>query len=176
MKTYDYFDSSPDGWKISGTLEAGEDGRFDYSEGWTDYTNASLSGGAGGTWWREGEVLFFRVEKVYTPVYFPWASWSVLRAEERGETLDFGGGLTMSEPGEHIVRVLVHNKGGRPLPVRLEPWGRDAVLEPGEKLHIVGRGPYSWLRHKVDRGADEVVYHGWPGSRAEVEYEPKPPT
>ena len=175
MKTYEYYGSSPDGWNVSGTLELEDDGQFGYSEGWTDYTNASLSGGAAGTWRREGNVLLFRVEKVYTPLYFPWASWSVLRAVERGDELDFGDGWTMSEPGEHVIRVLVHNRGERPLAVRLEPWGRDQVLGPGGRLHIVGRGPYSWLKHKVERGDDEVVYHGWPGSRAEVEYEPKPP-
>jgi hypothetical protein len=74
-----------------------------------------------------------------------------------------------------VIRVPVHNKGERPLVVRLEPWGISHILEPGEKLYIVGRGPYSWLKHKIDRGAHEVVYHGWPGSRANVEYESKPP-
>ena len=47
MKTYEDYSSSPDGWNVSCTLELTDDGRFSYSEGWTDYTNASLSGGKG---------------------------------------------------------------------------------------------------------------------------------
>ncbi|MBV9924258.1 MAG: hypothetical protein JOZ96_04390 [Acidobacteria bacterium] len=175
MKTYDYYGSSPDGWNVSSALELEEDGRFSYSEGWTDYTNASLSGGAGGTWWRDGNVLVFRAERVYSPVYFPWAVGSELRAVEQGDALDFGNGWTLREPGEREIKVPVRSEGERPLIVRLEPWGISNILEPGERLRIVGRGPWGPQMYEMDYGPDEVVYHGWPGSRVDVVYEPKPP-
>ncbi|MFL6333865.1 MAG: hypothetical protein ACJ754_11185 [Pyrinomonadaceae bacterium] len=175
MKTYEAYDSSPDGWNVSSTLELRDDGRFSYSEGRTDYTNASLSGGAGGTWRRDENVLVFQAERVYPPIYFPWAVGRELRAVEQKDALDFGGGWTLREPGERVIKVPVRNEGNRPLVVRLEPWGISNILEPGERLHIVGRGPWGWKTYKIDWGADEVVYHGWPGSRVDVEYEPKPP-
>lgn len=175
MKTYEGYDSSPDGWNVSSTLELGDDGRFSYSEGWTDYTNASLSGGAGGTWRREGNVLFFRAEKVYTPMHFPWQVGAELSAVEEKDALDFGRGWTLREPGERVVKIPVHNDGERPLVVRLEPLGISNILEPGERLHIVGRGPWSPQVYKIDYGADEVVYHCWPGGRADLVYASKPP-
>ncbi|HEX8117992.1 MAG TPA: hypothetical protein VF521_12035, partial [Pyrinomonadaceae bacterium] len=118
MKSYDYYDSSPEGWNISSTLELEDDGRFSYSEGWTDYTNASLSAGAGGTWRRDGSVLVFKAERVYGRLYFPWGVGRELRAEEQGDALDFGDGWTLREPGEHVIKVPVHNEGERPLVVR----------------------------------------------------------
>jgi hypothetical protein len=168
VKTYEGYDSSPDGWNVSSTLELEEDGRFSYSEGRTDYTNASLSGGAGGTWRRDGNVLVFRAERVYPPIYFPWAVGRELRAVEQKDALDFGGGWTLREPGERVIKIPVCNEGDRPLVVRLEPWGISNVLEPGERLRIVGRGPWGPQRHEVD-------YYGWPGSTVDVVYEPKPP-
>lgn len=175
MKTYEGYDSSPDGWNVSSTLELEEGGRFSYSEGRTDYTNASLSGGAGGTWRRGDGVIFFRTERVYPPIYFPWEVGRELMAVEQGNTLDFGGGWKLSEPGERVVKIPVHNDGERPLIVRLEPLGISNILEPGERLHIIGRGPWTPQVYKVEYGADEVVYHCWPGGRADLVYEPKPP-
>jgi hypothetical protein len=72
VKTYEDYSQSPDGWNVTSTLELEDDGRFSYSEGQTDYTNASLSGGAGGTWRRGDGVIIFLAERVYPPIYFPW--------------------------------------------------------------------------------------------------------
>ena len=80
MKTYEGYSSSPDGWNVTSNLELENDGRFSYSEGWTDYTNASLSGGAGGTWRRGPGVVIFHTERIYDPIYFPWEVGREMRA------------------------------------------------------------------------------------------------
>jgi hypothetical protein len=175
MKTYEYYGDSPDGWKVSGTLKVEGNERFDYSEGMTDYTNASLSGGAVGTWRREGNVLLFRVEKVYTPIYFPWGAWSVLRAEERGDELDFGDGWTMSLKTTPIKEIPVRNDSAKPKTLVLEPWGVRRTLAPGERVRIVTQKEFSYVREKVDYGEDEIVYHGWGETWASIVPEPPPP-
>ncbi|MFL6229772.1 MAG: hypothetical protein ACJ741_13455 [Pyrinomonadaceae bacterium] len=98
MKTYEDYSSSPDGWNVTSTLELADDGRFSYSEGRTDYTNASLSGGAGGTWRRGDGVIIFRAERVYPPIYFPWEVGRELVATVRDGALDFGRGWTLRPP------------------------------------------------------------------------------
>src|SRR5918911_251090 len=98
MKTYEGYTSSPDGWNVSCTLELEDNGRFSYSEGWTDYTNASLSGGAGGTWRRGEGVIVFRTERVYPPIYFPWEIGQELVARLRDGVLDFAHGWTLRPP------------------------------------------------------------------------------
>jgi hypothetical protein len=177
IKTYEYYGSSPDGWNVSGTLELEGNEQFGYSEGWTDYTNASLSGGASGTWWREGNVIFFRVEKVYTPVYFPWSPGGVLPAEERGDTLDFGNGWTLSLKTIPIKEITVRNNSAKPKPLVLEPWGIRRTLEPGERVRIVTQGEF-WYgqRAKVEYGEDEIVFHGWDGTWVTVVPEPPRPS
>ena len=176
MKTYEYYGSSPDGWNVSGTLKVEGNERFDYSEGQTDYTNASLSGGATGTWQREGNVLLFRVEKVYTPVYFPWGAWSVLRAEVRGDELDFGDGWTMSLKTIPTKEITVRNNSAKPKTLVLEPWGVRRMLEPGERVRIVTQGEFFYgQRAKVDYGEEEIVFHGWDGTWATIVPEPQPP-
>ena len=102
MKTYEDYSQSPDGWNVSATLELTDDGRFSYSEGWTDYTNASLSGGAGGTWRRGEGVIFFRAERVYPPMYFPWEVGQELMATVRGDALEFAYGWTLRQPPVYI--------------------------------------------------------------------------
>jgi hypothetical protein len=176
LKTYEYYGSSPDGWNVSGTLEVEGNERFGYSEGWTDYTNASLSGGATGTWRRDGNVLFFRVEKVYTPIYFPWAVWSELSAVEQGDTLDFGNGWTLSLKTIPIKEIPVRNDSAKPKPLVLEPWGIRRTLAPGERVRIVTQGEF-WVGQceKVDYGEDEIVYHGWGGTWATIVPAPEPP-
>jgi hypothetical protein len=106
MKTYEDYSSSPDGWNVTATLELESDGRFSYSEGWTDYTNASLSGGAGGTWRRGEGVIFFRAERVYPPMYFPWVAGQELVATVRGDALEFPHGWTLRPPSPPISRAF----------------------------------------------------------------------
>lgn len=177
LKTYEYYGDSPEGWKVSGTLKVEGNERFDYSEGQTDYTNASLSGGAAGTWRREGNVLLFRVEKVYPPIYFPWGSWSVLRAEERGDELDFGNGWTMSLKTVPLKEITVHNNSAKPKPLVLEPWGVRRTLAPGERVRIVTQGEffYGQVEKRVKYSEDEIVFHGWDGTWATIVPEPQPP-
>ncbi|HEX8720431.1 MAG TPA: hypothetical protein VF736_07365 [Pyrinomonadaceae bacterium] len=178
MKTYEYYGNSPDGWKVSGTLEVEGNERFGYSEGWTDYTNASLSGGATGTWRREGNVLLFRVEKVYTPIYFPWSVGGVLPAVERGDELDFGNGWTLSLKTIPIKEITVRNGSAKPKPLVLEPWGIRRTLAPGERVRIVTQGEffYGQAEKRVEYGADEIVYRGWGGTWATIVPEPQRPS
>ena len=174
MKTYVDYSQSPDGWNVSATLKLEDGGRFVYEEAWTDYTNASLYGGAEGRWRRDGGVIVFQAESVEGSMYFDWAAGQELRAVERGDALDFGRGRTLRVPPEREVNIPVRNGGYKPLTVRLEPWGISHVLKPGEQLRIVAHGPWAPGGPEVVRGADEVVFYGWSGSRAEVVREPKP--
>jgi hypothetical protein len=124
MKTYEDSSQSPDGWNVTSTLTLEEDGRFFYSEGWTDYTNASLSGGARGTWRRDGGVFVFHAEEVHGAMYFPWAKGRELIARLRDNDLDFERGWTLrppSPPWEHILKTPVRNDGAVPLTLVLEP-------------------------------------------------------
>ncbi|HJQ35187.1 MAG TPA: hypothetical protein VJ866_23755 [Pyrinomonadaceae bacterium] len=98
MKVYEGYSSSPDGWNVSSTLELEDDGRFSYSEGWTDYTSASLSGGAGGTWRRDEGGIVFLTERIYDPIYFPWVLGGEVSAVVRDGDLDFGRGWKLSPP------------------------------------------------------------------------------
>jgi hypothetical protein len=179
MKTYEDYSQSPDGWNVSATLEITDDGRFSYSEGWTDYTNASLSGGAGGTWRRGDGVIFFRAERVYPPMYFPWEAGRELMATVRGDALEFAQGWTLRTPQVPIKEIPVRNDATKPMSLVLEPWGIRRTLEPGERVRIVTQGNF-WVGQfdKVEYGADEIVYNGWAGTWVTIvpePPEPKPP-
>jgi hypothetical protein len=176
VKTYEDYSQSPDGWNVSATLEVTDDGRFSYSEGWTDYTSASLSGGAGGTWRRGAGVIFFRAERVYPPIYFPWEMGRELMAIVRGDALEFAHGWTLRSPPDHVKEIPVRNDANKPMPLVLEPWGIRRTLEPGERVRIVTQGDFGVGQfEKVEYGADEIVYRGWGGTWATVIPEPSPP-
>jgi hypothetical protein len=98
VKTYEDYSQSPDGWNVTSTLELKDDGLFSYSEGWTDYTNASLSGGAAGSWSRGIGVIVFRVDWAEGPMYFPWTQGQELVARLRDDALDFGRGWVLARP------------------------------------------------------------------------------
>jgi hypothetical protein len=169
MKTYEDYSQSPDGWNVSATLELTDDGRFSYSEGWTDYTNASLSGGAGGTWRRGDGVIFFRAERVYPPMYFPWTVGQELIARLRDGALDFGRGRTLRPPSprqEYTIKTHVSNASAEPLTLVLEPWGIRHTLAPGERVEVVAKGNWWEGKPTVERRGDEVVFDGRNGSWA----------
>ncbi|WP_375772216.1 hypothetical protein NR798_15450 [Archangium gephyra] len=160
MKTYEDDSQSPDGWNVTSTLKLEDDGRFSYSEGWTDYTNASLSGGAAGTWRRGSGAIIFRAEEVYGTMYFPWAKGQELIARLQDDALDFGHGWTLrppSPPSEYIVKTPVRNDGAVPLPPVLEPWGTRHTLAPGERVEVVAQGRWREGEPKVERRADSPV-------------------
>ena len=132
MTIYEDYSQSPDGWNVTSTLRLEDDGRFSYEERWTDYTNASLYGGAEGRWRRDSGVVVFLAESVEGSMYHPWAAGQELKAVERGATLDFGGGCTLRIPPEREVNIPVRNTGFKPLTVVLEPWGIRHTVAPGE--------------------------------------------
>jgi hypothetical protein len=178
VKTYEDYSQSPDGWNVSCTLELKDDGRFSYSEGRTDYTNASLSGGAGGTWRRGDGVIVFRTERVYPPIYFPWEVGRELIARGRDGALDFGRGWTLHPPRprqEYTIKTPVSNDGAGPLTLVLEPWGIRHTLAPGESVEVVAKGNWWKGEPTVERRAGELVFDGRNGSWATVVPEPLPP-
>jgi hypothetical protein len=179
MKIYEGYSSSPDGWNVSSTLELEDDGRFSYSEGWTDYTNASLSGGAGGTWRRDEGDIVFLTEKIYDPIYFPWVRGGEVRAVVRDRDLDFGRGWTLSQPPDHFKEIPVRNDTAKPKPLVLEPWGIRQTLAPGESVRIVTQVPRNFWEQqlRVEYGADEIVFRGsyWTWATIVPDTEPTPP-
>ena len=175
MKTYEHYTQSPDGWNVTATLELKDGGQFGYSEGWTDYTNASLSGGARGTWRRSRAGIVFHAEWVEGPMYFPWEAGKSLTAVERGEALEFPQGWTLSPPSEYILKTPVSNTSTKPLTLVLEPWGIRHVLAPGESVRVAARGHWWEGYPQVEYGADEIVFNGRNGSWATVVPEPPPP-
>lgn len=172
MRIYEDQSQSPDGWNIASALKLEDDGRFVYDETWTDYTNATIGGGAEGSWRREGGILVFLAERVEGSMYHRWVAGQEMEAFEQGDTLDFGRGCTLRMPPEREVVIPVHNTGMKPLTVVLEPCGARHTLAPGEQARIVARGPWGPEGPEIVRGPDEVVFYGWSGSRAAIVSEP----
>ena len=143
VRIYEDYSQSPDGWNVSATLELTDDGRFSYSEGRTDYTNASLSGGAGGTWRRGDGVIFFHAERVYPPMYFPWEAGRELMATVRGDALEFAHGWTLRTPPDYIKEIPVRNDAAKAMPLVLEPWGIRRTLAPAEPSAEAAKPPVS---------------------------------
>ncbi len=178
MKTYADYSQHPDGWNVSSTLELEDDGQFSFSEGRTDYTNASLSGGASGTWRRGEGVIIFRAEWVSGPMDFPWAVGQELVARLRDGALDFGSGRTLSPPSprqEYTLTTPVSNTGTEPLTLVLEPWGTRHTLAPGERVEVVAQGRWWEGEPKLERRPGELVFDGRNGSGATVVPLPRPP-
>jgi hypothetical protein len=173
MKIYEDNSQSPDGWNIASTLTLEDDGHFVYDETWTDYTNATIGGGAEGRWHGEGATLVFLAERVEGSMYHPWVAGQEMEAVEQGDRLDFGRGYTLRTPPEREVVIPVHNTGMKPLTVVLEPWGICHEVAPGERVRVVARGPWGPEGPEIVRSPDEVVVHGWSGSRVAVVPEPK---
>jgi hypothetical protein len=108
MKVYEDFSSSPSGWNVTSTLEVADDGRFTYSEAWTDYTSASLYGGAAGSWRRGVNGIFFRAESVEGSMYFPWIAGEELFATADGDGLHFPNSWTLRPPRTPAEYVPPH--------------------------------------------------------------------
>jgi hypothetical protein len=108
MKIYEDFSSSPSGWNVTSTLEVADEGRFTYSEAWTDYTSASLYGGAAGSWRRGVNGIFFRAESVEGSMYFPWIAGEELFAIADGDGLHFPNSWTLRPPRTSAERVAPH--------------------------------------------------------------------
>ncbi len=173
MRIYKDYSQSPDGWNIASTLKLEDDGQFVYDETWTDYTNATIGGGAEGRWRGEGATMVFLAERVEGSMYHPWVAGQEMEAVERGDRLDFGRGYTLRSPPEREVVIPVHNTGLKPLTVVLEPWGIRHEVAPSERVRVVARGPWGPEGPEIVHSPDEVVVHGWSGSRAAVVPEPK---
>ncbi|MDX6270952.1 MAG: hypothetical protein QOD28_2175 [Acidobacteriota bacterium] len=169
MKLYEDYTQSPDGWNISSTLELEDDGRFRYDEMWTDYTNATIGVTVEGSWRREAGAVVLHPLKVEGAVG-AWVVGKERKGVERGDTLDFGGALTLLRmPPEREQDIAVRNTGMKPLTVVLEPWGTRHRVEPGERVRVVARGPGGMGQQlQVVRGAEEVVVYGWSGSSVTV--------
>jgi len=172
VETYEDYSQSPDGWNVTSVLRLEDDGRFSYQEGWTDYTNASLSGGASGTWQRYPGVIVFRADWVEGPMFFPWVVGKELKALIKGDELDFAHGRTLHLPIEHTARTPVRNPYTEPLNVVLEPWGIRHTLAPGESATIVSRGRWADGEPIVDRVAGELVFRGLNGLWATIVPDP----
>ena len=173
MRIYEDCAQSPDGWNITSTLKLEDDGRFQFDETWTDYTNATLGVTAEGSWRRDGDAVVLHPLRVEGSVG-GWETGEERKAVERGDILDFGGGVTLRIPPEREQVVPVRNTGVKPLTVVLEPWGTRHEVAPGEQVRVVARGPGGMGGLEIVRGEDEVVVYGWSESRVAVVTESKP--
>lgn len=173
MKFYEDYAQSPDGWNITSTLELEDDGRFHYDETWTDYTNATIGVTVEGSWRREADAILLHPLRVEGAVG-SWVVGQERKGVERGDTLDFGGWLTLRVSPEREQEIAVRNPGMKPLTVVLEPWGTRHTVAPGERVRVVARGPGGIGQQlQVVRGAEEVVVYCRSGSRVEVVREQK---
>jgi hypothetical protein len=175
MKIYeDNSGSGATGWtKKESALELEDDGRFCYSELWGDYAGSS-GVKIEGSWKREGDAI------VLLPLRVPWEmdGWvegQERKGTERGDTLDFGNGFTLSVPPDREEDAVVGNTGKKPLTVVLEPWGTRHEVAPGERVRIVATGPGGYGGLQVNRGAEKVVVYGWSGSQVKIVREPVQP-
>jgi hypothetical protein len=172
MKLYEDNSQSPDGWNITSTLELEDDGRFRFDETWTDYTNATIGVTIKGSWRRQVGAIVLHPLSVDGSLG-EWVVGQERRGVEQGDTLDFGGRLTLRVPPEREQVVPVHNTGMRPLTVVLEPWGTRHTVAPGERVRVVARGPGGMGGLEIVRGDEEIIVYGWSGSRVAVVREQK---
>ena len=167
MKLYEDYSQSPDGWNITSTLKLEDDGRFQFEETWTDYTNATMGVLVEGIWRREVGAVTLHPLRVEGSV----GSW--LTGQERigiqhGDTLDFGGRLILRVPPQREQDFPIRNTGTDPMTVVLEPWGTRHEIAPGERVRVVASGPGGMGSLEVVRGKEKVVVYGWSGSRVAV--------
>jgi hypothetical protein len=172
MKFYEDYSQSPDGWNITSNLKLEDDGRFCYDETWTDYTNATIGVMVEGSWRREVGAIVLLPLRVEGSVG-RWVVGQERKGIEQGDTLDFGGWLTLRVPPDREQDFPVRNTGAKPLTVVLEPWGTRHTVAPGERVRVVAHGPGGMGRLEIVRGAEEVVVYGWSGSRVEIVREQK---
>ena len=173
MKLYEDYSQSPDGWNISSTLELEDDGRFCYDETWTDYTNATIGVTVEGSWRREAGAIILHPLSVEGAVG-SWVVGQERKGAERGDTLDFGGSLTLRLSPDRQQDIAVRNTGMKPLTVVLEPRGTRHTVAPGERVRVVAQGPGGIGEQlQVVRGAEKVVVYCRSGSRVEVVREQK---
>jgi hypothetical protein len=168
MKFYEDYSQSPDGWNITSTLELEDDGRFCYDETWTDYTNATIGVTVEGSWRREVDAIVLHPLSVEGAVG-SWVVGQERKGIERGDTLDFGGSLTLRLiPPDREQDIAVRNTGMKLLTVVLEPWGTRHTVAPGERVRVVARGLGGRRQLQVVRRAEKVVVYCPSGSQVEV--------
>jgi hypothetical protein len=67
--------------------------------------------------------------------------------------------------------VKLHNTRDRQLLLRLEPWGEQAFIGPGQSIQVTATGPEPLPNEsgiEVEDGIDEFVVYGWPGCTISV--------
>jgi hypothetical protein len=164
MTIYENCSQSSDGWNITSTLELKDDGQFCYDETWTDYTNATIGVTVEGSWRREAGAIVLRPLRV-EGVGGQWVVGQERKGVEQGDTLDFGGRLTLRVSPDRERDIAVRNTGMKPLTVVLEPWGTRHTVEPGERVRVVARGLGGRMQLQVVRGAEKVVVYCPSGSQ-----------
>lgn len=68
---------------------------------------------------------------------------------------------------EHEQTLRIRNKWNQPLGLRLEPWGDEATIEPGESLDLIFTGPAGGTI-EVETEPSGIVVYGWVGSTVET--------
>ena len=157
-----YTDYSRGDMDVESTLRLEDNGRFSYSEHWTDPAGGFWKG-VEGTWRQDGSAIVLRPLEVDESVG-GWAVGQERIAFERGHTLDLGGGLKLYVPRDKEEDVPVRNPGTKPLTVVLQPRGTRHTVAPGEEVRIVAHGPYGHGGLRIIRSGDQVLVYGWDGS------------
>jgi hypothetical protein len=159
VKLYEDNSQSPEGWNVTSTLELQDDGRFRFDETWTDYTGPGAGVTVEGGWRQEDGAVVLRPLRVNGEVG-DWVVGQERKGVESGDTLDFGGSLTLRVAPEREQDVAVRNTGTKPLTLVLEPPGTRHTLAPYERVRVVVRGHGGAGRLQVVRRPDKVVVAG----------------
>lgn len=65
------------------------------------------------------------------------------------------------------VKTALRNRRKSSVRLRLEPWGEEYTLGPGQTVQVLARGPEGDTLD-IEWGSDVVTVYGWPGSVVSV--------
>jgi hypothetical protein len=72
-----------------------------------------------------------------------------------------------ARPPLSVERFHLENTHPHAMALRLEPWGEQYSIAPGDRVEVLGRGPAGDALD-LDWSDDVVTVYGWPGSMVYV--------
>ena len=65
---------------------------------------------------------------------------------------------------QYETSISICNNNGCLSYIAIEPWGEQISLQPGDQLHVVGRGPKAAGFLKLEYERNALFLYAWPGS------------